>query len=309
MIPSRAYRWVACVSIIGLSACCAGVTESIPEMLVQLQKDNADAYHGVVDMQMYVTEVIDAGVLAAISGPDSGIRIVKISEWRGTPLALTARIGQGELRVRNEPDFFVLWNRRDAAVSVEGTPLDVVRRATEGILSAAYQPGPAGNVATVGSPANKGWEIRLLSGAGTLPGTTALTCSYTNEPSARRWPYVSSIHVIVNDRDVVIVCEKAKARQMGDLYVYQGLLAAKARLSVAEAKDLASQGVLARNAIFDENVNLAKLPSAMLNGAMWPLAGAVNTDVCSAKLLRASEKPVSTPIQSSDQEPARETTK
>jgi hypothetical protein len=77
-------------------------------------------------------------------------------------------------------------------------------------------------------------------------------------------------------------------------YVYQGLLAAKVRLTKEEAEKDAGRPVLARNLVFDEKTDLKEIPNALLNGCMWPIddeRAAGVRPLCSATVLRAGRMP------------------
>lgn len=288
---------MVCVSLTAASACFAATEpESTAQALFRLQETDLDMYHGVTRLGGSARVLLNERVLATVSGPESKARIERMDQWQDTPFSLTARIPEGELRIRTEIDFTILWVRRDTAVPTDGSPLEVIRRATEGFLAEVYQPGPVEKVAGVDGPVNQGQEIRLVSDATTLPGTTAIWCRYMNvSDETRRWDSVLSIDVLVNGRDVVVVCESAKARQGPPIYTYEGLLAAKIRLNETEAKEVAHQAVLAENTIFTDGVDLEKLPSRLLNGCMWPLAGYVKTDAGPAQWLQKGRRPASTP--------------
>ena len=97
--------------------------------------------------------------------------------------------------------------------------------------------------------------------------------------------------VLVKDKDAIIVMEKLKARGggYGIKYIYEGLVAAKARLDKEDAEKAKNKPVLGRNVIFSEEVDTKDISDRLLNGCIWPiddefLVGAKN--VGSARILR-----------------------
>jgi hypothetical protein len=290
MTRFRAYLGMACVCLATSSLCCAAANESTGHALMALKQSDINTYHSVMDLRMHAGELLGERVLADVCGPASRVRIERLDGWHGAPLWLAGRVAGGQIAIRNEADFFVIWMRRDAAVAGGGTPMDTILRATEGVLAEAYQPGPPSQVVAGESVAVGGEQIRVTSVA-TMPRASAYMGSYTNIAAERRsWPYVCAIHVLVKDRDVVIVCEKAKARQDDTPYVYEGLRAAKTRLNEKQAAEVAAQPVRAANVVFREGDDLTPLPSSLLNGCAWPIAGCAKTDVGSTQLMQEDEK-------------------
>ncbi|MBN1509308.1 MAG: hypothetical protein JW955_20855 [Sedimentisphaerales bacterium] len=302
---TTSYVWIACAGLLGVSLCCAdSPAQSTSRKLVQLKATDADSYQGVMDLSMYAGEVLEKSVLEEAATPTAGNRVGKLGHWRGTPFVMTATVSAGVLHVRNESDFFVIWLRRNAAVPMDDSALGTVSNATKGLLADAYRPAPLDKVCPVDSVAGEGHEIRLLSKSEATEETATATCSYTNvSAKTRRWNCISVVHVLVKGRDLIIACEKAKARQMGIPQRYEGLLAAKVRLSESEAKLVADQPVLAGNVVFSEGADVTAVSSAVLNGCIWQTAGQATEDVCSAELLQPEDKPASTPAAPSDQQP------
>jgi len=78
------------------------------------------------------------------------------------------------------------------------------------------------------------------------------------------------VYVLVKGQDVVIALEKGKARQSDSKYIYDGLNAGKIRLTKEEAEKSRSRPVLARNVVFEKDIDVSKIPNALLNACMWP---------------------------------------
>jgi len=286
-------------AIAACGAVCRGAEGGRGDILLLLQKEDLKTYHKVTDLRMYLTEVLNKNALEEISGEGSAVQVIEVGNWAHAPVEVTARRTKMNLRVRDEGDFLVIWYRRSIAQPPGGSALDAIRQVTGEFLADLYVLGQADTLVAPGAQANSKSQIRLIDDAKVVEGTTAIACSYVNvSDERRRWMIVSRVYVLLKDDNVIVVMERSRPRRLGDPYVYEGLRAAKARLTEAEAEQAKGQPVLGMNVVFDAKADVGKLSDAMLNGCMWPLEDQ-NTvgakQVCPAIVLRPAEKPVSTP--------------
>ena len=293
----RTYLWAAYIAAFwaspGDGAMADTPTMTAKRISVELERRDPVASRKVQTLRSRVTGILNAVALAEVCGPDSRNRVTQIANWPGAPFQVVAATADRVLRIRLENDFVVIWNRRQTPLMMDRAPRDIIRQATQEILDAPCSVGSDDTIAGAGGR-NGLARITLLEDAKLVEGTGAVTCSYLGQHRSSMRT-VDKIHVLAKDRNVIVVLRTLKVRKPGSKYHYEGLAAAKIRLTKEEFERAARQPVLARNVVFDGKTDLSKLTSAVLNGCMWPLAGddAVEIrDVCSALALGGFHRPI-----------------
>jgi len=248
------------------------------------------------DFRMYLEPVLKESILKEITAEDSNDQIVQLGNWLRSPLEVRSLVANRNIRIRFEEDFLVVWYHSPVSLfQGKKTPMDVIRQSVNSILGEAFVIGGDDTLIAqgTGSSANAKTELVMAPWPREIPGTKSITCRYG--PISRRkrdWKLlVSAVSVLVKDKDAIIVMEKLKARGggYGIKYIYEGLIAAKARLDKEETESAKSKHVLGRNIIFGEETDIKDISDRLLNGCMWPiddelLLGAKN--VGSARKLR-----------------------
>ncbi|MCX7428244.1 MAG: hypothetical protein NTW96_21775 [Planctomycetia bacterium] len=257
----------------------------VTKILLQLERTDPEACYKVHDFAARLVEALNEDTLAEVRGTDSKNQVTEIGNWPGAPnwpgppVQVVAAIRQGDLRIRLEKDYLIIHSPRKTPLAMDRAPRDILRQATEGILADDYVPGP--------DDASR-METRYRD-AKLIPGTGAVVGSIGRD----RMTGPSGIHVLAKDIDVVIVFEGLYAEAFHK-YIYQGLLAAKVRLTKEDAEKYAGRPVLARNLVFDEKTDLKEISDALLNGCMWPIdderAAGIRT-LCLATVLREGRMP------------------
>jgi ankyrin repeat protein/beta-lactamase regulating signal transducer with metallopeptidase domain len=261
----------------------------------ETQPDNAlNLKWKIDDFRMYLAPILKENVLQKITAEDSENRITESGNWPHAPLQVKSALTNRNIHIRFEDDFVVLWYQSPVPL-VDGvrSPLDAVRKATAAVLADPYVPGEADTLTTPRG-GNAKSELNMFIWPKEVPQTRAIICGYYNISNhVRRWEFVSTVHVLVKDNDAIITMEKMKARQYGTKYVYEGLIAAKARLTEEEAEEAKSKPILARNVIFGEETDTRDIPDTLLNGCMWRIDDECDSgarDVGPASLLRREAK-------------------
>lgn len=105
-----------------------------------------------------------------------------------------------------------------------------------------------------------------------IPGTGAIVFGYGAIDGKRDWGLLlESVSVLVKKKNAIVVMKKLKARTALDKPIYEGLIAAKTRLSKEEIEKARSKPVLASNVIFEEDADTSGISDRLLNGCMWPI--------------------------------------
>ncbi len=220
--------------------------------------------------RMYLVPMLKQDVLVQVTSQESTERITQLCNWERLPLVVKSSIPGGHVRIRNEYDFLVIWcHSRVSLISNSRTNLDVVRQAVGTVLSDAYAVGDDSTLGFPGTPANPNDEI-VITPPKKIEGSNAIVCSYRRTRSNKRnWKSsIDKVSVLVKDKDAVVVIEKAKSRRSRDSYVYEGLIAAKARLNAEEAERAKGRPVLGMNAIFAKDTDTSGISDRLLNGCM-----------------------------------------
>jgi len=254
---------------------------------------------------MHLGLELKKSVLQKIAAEDSKDRIIELGNWPHAPLVVESSITNGNIRIRFEDDFIIIWYRSHVSlVDGKSTSLDVVRDVVNNVLGEAFVIGEddilviAENVVvSSGSSSPFGdtkAELITTSLPKEIPGTGAIAFGYAPVSRQKRdWQlFVSTVSVLVKNKDAIIVMEKLKARTI-ERYIYEGLIAAKARLTKEEAEKAKSKPILARNVIFGEEIDTKDISDTLLNGCMWPIDNEVAVgakDVGPASYLRPKPK-------------------
>jgi hypothetical protein len=228
------------------------------------------------DFRMYAVEVLRQDVLDRLVSNESENRITMLGNWVRAPFEVRDITTEGSIRIRFEDDYLVIWHHRTRALgNGRGDVLQLIREATEAVLAPPYAVGEPGMVVAPGrgGPSSTQEEIVMFDWPKEVPGIGTVSCGYYNG-RLRQWRLIEVVRVLVKGQDTVIALEKSKPRQAGGKYVYEGLNAGKTRLTKEEAERLRSRPVLAKNAIFAKDVDVSKVPDALLNACMWPVEDA-----------------------------------
>lgn len=283
--------------VVSLAICMSSsvwATETPTQMLVELCDRDLETYHKVADFRMYLSKALNKGLLKEVSAEDKKNRITELANWPHAPVEVTSPTTRGYVRIRCEKDFVVIWyHGSESLVNPGATPLDVVRQATKGVLADTFVLGETGTLVGVGSPPNPKAEIRMAAWPREMPGKKRITCSYSNVSHEKRpWGLIVRVDVLVRERDLIVIMEKLRVRQAGFKYIYEGLIAAKARLDKGEAELAKGKPVLANNAVFGPETDVRDISDPLLNGCMWPgdITGVGAKDLISATVLAPEPK-------------------
>jgi len=221
----------------------------------------------------YLTLALKESVLAEMTAKDSKSRIIELNNWPHAPLEVESSINKGNIRVRFEKDFIVIWCCRPISlVDGKSTPLDIVRQVTKDVLGNAFVLGEIDTLRHLNSPPVPKHEKIMVIWPKEIPETKAIICTYRNLSE------LFLVHILARDKDTIVVVERLTARPFRTEknkeirnFVYAGLIAAKARLTKDQAKHVRNKPVLARNVIFDPETDTKHIPDILLNGCMWPI--------------------------------------
>ncbi|MBN2588854.1 MAG: hypothetical protein JXA96_03250 [Sedimentisphaerales bacterium] len=248
--------------------------------------------------KMHLVFELKEDVLQKIISDDRN-QIVELGNWKNKPMQVESSITNGDIRIRFEKDFIViLYHSRYSLVAGKSNPLDVIRDTVNNLLSEPFWIGKDDTLVSLGTPADSKVELQMISWPKESAKSQIITCSYRNLYRGKRdWKgLIDQVSVLIKDKDAVIVMEISKARRVGlntyiPPYVYEGLNAAKIRLSKEEAEIAKNRPVLGYNVILSEETDSSDIPDDLLNGCIWPYdnKSLVGTrDVGLANLLRRS---------------------
>lgn len=196
--------------------------------------------------KVYFNSILKEDILKEITASDSKYKLTILDNWPKVSSFNTPHVKYSDadnpkrkISIRLEEDFIVIWYHNSSSfVKGKSNPLDIVKTAFNDIMY----------------PEIENFHIPPKE----IPDTNAITVTYgtvsLNKKDSRRWRYIESHFsrksVLVKDNDAVIVMllNKARARES----YYEGLLAAKTRLSKEEAEKFKDKPVVARNVIFDK---------------------------------------------------------
>lgn len=288
----KRFKYLSTILLIGILAF-VGSSRTLAETPTQ-----RDLRWKINDFRMHLAPKLKENVLQKITEEDSTNRITELGNWPHAPLEVASSIANVDIRIRFEEDFVVIWYHNPVSlVNGKSTPLDVIRDAINDILGKAFVIGEDDTLVAQGSGSAKNpkTELVMATWPKEIPGTKAITCSYYSASHHKRdWKcLVSTVHVLVKDKDAIIAMERTRTRTFGIKYIYEGLIAAKARLTKEEAEKAKSKPVLARNVIFGEEIDTKDISDTLLNGCMWPVDNEIVVgvkDVGSASKLRPKPK-------------------
>jgi hypothetical protein len=254
--------------------CSARAEDTVMKALLELEHKDVKLYLKITNLNMYFTEAVNEVIVKDMTKEETPNRIYQVGKWSHAPLEVSSEVLSGKIRIRDETDFLVIWYHSSQALSNERSiALDVVRQATGRVLADRFALGGDQTLVSMNSPATPQSEFRIIDWPKEIPGTRALSCSYVEVPQKEkpRWLWAERVYVLVKDNDAVIAIEKAMQRHSGDRHTYEGLEAAKVRLTKSDAERATTQPVLAHNVIFNADIDVREIPDALLNGCMWPI--------------------------------------
>lgn len=229
----------------------------------------------------YLGSLLKQDILAQVTSQESTERITRLCNWERLPLVVKSSIPGGHVRARNEHDFLVIWyHSRVSLVSSSRTDLDVIRQGVDAVLSDVYAVGDDSTVRNPGSTEYPRHEI-IMTLPKKIKGSNAVVGSdWSVRSNKRNWRHsIRKVSVLVKDRDAVIVIEKNRVRQGRDSFVYEGLIAAKARLNAQEAERAKGRPFLGMNVIFANDVDTSGISDRLLNGCIWPITNDIAVGV------------------------------
>ena len=207
------------------------------------------------ELSMHLKESLDTDVLNDVL--ESGQKHV-LSTWTRRPVEIDASVKNGDIRIRLEQDFVIIWYRSKVPIDdgQANSPLGIVQRVTKTILGKSFVLGSGETLVRARERPKQSSRTRMIRWPEKDPKTDSIICSYAKLSNlTQRWRFIDKVHLLVKERNAIIVMEKAKARRFGvDNYVYEGLDAARAGL--------------AKNTIFD-STNVGDISDTLLNGCMW----------------------------------------
>ena len=292
--------WLAATVLLGLSVALAEVDPV--KVLFELQQRDVEAYLKVGNLRMYAQKVLSPPVLDELSSERNDNRVVELSGWPARPVEVTCATRTADIRVRDETDYFVIWSHGRAGLLGAGkAEADIVREAVSSILAAPYLIGEAATVVSSTGDAGPGTRIRMLDGPRAIAGIPAVVCSYTNvSEKAARWEFVWRIDILVTETHIVISMEKSKARTAGERHTFEGLLAAKIRLSEEDAEEVSELPIVGENVVVDARADVTECSDALVNGCIWPIESVSTKEICAATILRRGRKPIATSEETAD---------
>ena len=228
------------------------------------------------DFRMYLTPVLKENLLEKITAEENKGLLVELGNWPHTPLEVDSPIGSGHIRIRFEEDFVVIWYHSPVSLLQDkSTPLNAIRDTINEIVGETFVIGDDDTLIVQGddSSVNPKTELVMASWPKEIPETKAIICRYGPVSSGKRdWKcLVSSVSILLKDKNVIIVMEKTKARHP-NTFIYEGLIAGKVRLTKQETEKAQNKPILARNVIFGEEIDTKGISDTLLNGCMWPVA-------------------------------------
>lgn len=252
-----------------------------------------DTKYKIDDFKMHLGFELKEDVLQKLISDDRN-RIVELGSWQNKPLQVESSITNGDIRISIEEDFIAISHHsRYSLVTGKSNSLDIIRDTVNNLLSEPFGIGNNDTVVSQGSSVNDKTELVMSFGPKESAKSQTVNCSYHIRYRGKRdWKsIIEEVSVIVKDKDAVIVLKKSKFRRAFDKYQYQGLNAAKVRLSKEESEIAKNRPVLGYNVILSEGTDSSDIPDDLLNGCIWPYdnKSLVGTrDVGSANLLRRS---------------------
>ena len=244
----------------------------------QMKKDDMQMYFAKGDTQMYLGNGVNRETYDTVTDESKEIQIVELSNWEHKPHIVESVFGKGKIRIRNEKDFLIIWYKSQVALfDNDDQPLDdIIRLATEAILPDKYVLGEADTLTGKGLAAAPKSKFHLSLGPKRIPGkkTHAIICGYYGTFNNENWGPILTAYVIVKGKNAVIVLEKAKARTYPPSYIYDGLAAAKKRLSKEKAEKFKQKPVMGADVIFDPDDEVTSIPDVLLNGCIWEIQDA-----------------------------------
>jgi len=269
----------------------------------QLLKSN------IGNFRMYLEPILNKDILEEITAEDSKNRLYKLENWPNTSNYLTFVVEYSDasainrkIRIRYEDDFIIIWYHNSVSlVDSKNTPIDVARNAVNNVLGKEFVIGQDNTLAVAGTGfITTETELVMSTWPNEISEVNAVTCDYYASRDKRDWGHLfCCASVLIKDKDAIVVMEKAKVRRLAGKqvfippYIYEGLLAAKVRLSEKNAEAVKNKPVLARNVIFEEDVDTSGISDRLLNGCMWPIDDKIAVgmkDVGSASQLRPEPK-------------------
>ncbi len=230
-------------------------TQTIDEKRLQLE---------IGEFKGRLYSILKEDILKEITASDSKYRLTQLDNWPKVSSFNTLQVEYSgadnpdrKISVRLEQDFIVIWYHNSTSfVKDKSNSSDVIRNTINDILKPELENLPSPKEVTETN------AITVRFGTGSI-----------SKKESNHWNYIDSrfanFSVLVKDNDAVIVIERRGARARESYY--EGLLAAKTRLSERDNEKFKNKLVLARNVIFDDKTNIKDIPDRLLNGCMWPI--------------------------------------